>query len=183
MANLWKPLRRALLPMVILGFAACQGDRTPVGPVGEADAPQFVEINGVKLVTIQPGRGLTPADGGSAERVAKNSGATITTGDASLTIVPGSMSRTATVTMEPQDASGYVQFIFGPSGLSFNPAATLRISATKANIAAAEKSRLRVAGASDGADDWVVVGGTYDPVTDTVVAPISHFSRYALCVE
>jgi len=27
------------------------------------------------------------------------------------------------------------------------------------------------------------VGGTYDPATDTVTAQISHFSRYALCVE
>jgi len=179
MANLWKPLRRALLPMAVLGFAACQGEQ---GPVNLAEqAPSFVEVNGVKLVTVQPGRRLSPA--GDAARVQKQDGVTLTTGDASLTIVPGSMSKTAVVTMEPQNASGYVQFLFGPSGLSFNPTATLRISAAKANIDPSQRSELKIAGASDGADDWTVVGGTYDPETDTVTAQISHFSRYALCVE
>jgi hypothetical protein len=181
MANLWKPLRRALLPMAVLGFAACQGEVGPVNP--EAVTPSFVEVNGVKLVTVRPGRSLAPADGASTQRVQKNDGATLSTGDAVLTIVPGSMSRTATVTMEPQNDSGYVQFLFGPSGLGFSPAATLRISAAKANIDPSQLSRLRIAGASDGADDWQIVGGVYDPVTNTVTAPILHFSRYALCVE
>ncbi len=181
MANLWKPLRRALLPMAVLGFAACQGERMPVGP--EAAAPSFVEVNGVKLVTLQPGRSLDLADGGTAERVQKNSGATLTTGDASLTIVPGSMKSTTVITMQPDNASGYVQFIFGPSGTTFTPAATLTIKAAKANIDPSQKNRLRIAGASDNADDWTVVGGVYDPAADAVTVPISHFSRYALCVE
>lgn len=180
MATLWKPLRRVLIPMAALGLAACQGEP---GPASVDDwAPSFVEVNGVKLVTVQPGRGLTLADG-ILERVQRNEGVTLTTVDATLVIQPGSMSRTATVTMTPQNDSGFVQFLFGPSGLTFNPAATLRISASKANIDPLLKGRLRIAGASDTADDWVVVGGTYDPATDTVTAPISHFSRYALCVE
>ncbi|MFN2383771.1 MAG: hypothetical protein ABR559_05845, partial [Gemmatimonadota bacterium] len=86
------------------------------------------------------------------------------------------------ITMQAE-TTGYVSFLFGPSGLQFSPAATLTISAAKANIDALNKGRLKSAGASDTADDWTVVGGAYDPVTDTVVAQISHFSRYALCVE
>ena len=39
------------------------------------------------------------------------------------------------------------------------------------------------AGASDGGDDWVVIGGTYDPRKGAVVAPLQHFSQYALCYE
>ena len=181
MANLWKPLRRALLPMAVLGFAACQGEQFPIGP--EEAAPSFVEVNGVKLVTIQPGRNLVPADGESVARVQKNQGATLTSGDATLTVLPGSMKSTATIWMQPDDASGYVQFIFGPSGTTFSPAATLTISAVKANIDPSLIPLLKIAGASDSADDWVIVGGVYDPATNTVVAPISHFSRYALCVE
>lgn len=181
MANLWKPLRRALLPMAAFGLFACQSGQDPVGPQGQS--PSFTEINGVKLVAVQPGRSLALADGAAAQRVQKNQGATLTTGDASLTVLPGSMKSTATIWMQPDNASGYVQFIFGPSGTTFSPAATLRISAAKANIDSSQKNRLRIAGASDSADDWVVVGGTYDPATDTVTANISHFSRYALCVE
>jgi hypothetical protein len=181
MANFRKPLRRALLPMIALGFAACQGEPGPVNI--EDQSPAFVEVNGVKLVTLQPGRSLEPADGGAVQRVQRNQGATLDTGDATLTIMPGSMQNTATVWMQPDDSSGLVQFIFGPSGTTFNPAATLRISASRANIDPAQRYLLKIAGASDGADDWTLVGGVYDPVTDTVTAPISHFSRYALCVE
>lgn len=181
MANLWKPLRRALLPMAVFGFAACQGEQFPIGP--EAAAPSLVEVNGVQLVTIRPGRSLELADGAATQRVQKNQGATLTSGDATLTVVPGSMKSTTTIWMQPDNASGFVQFIFGPSGTTFNPAATLTISAAKANIDPSQRNNLRIAGASDNADDWVVVGGTYDPATDTVTASISHFSRYALCVE
>ena len=181
MANLWKPLRRALLPMAAFGLFACQSEQSPIGP--EAAAPSFVEVNGVQLVTIRPGRSLDLADGAAESRVTKKDGATLTSGDATLTVVPGSVKNTTTIWMQPDNASGFVQFIFGPSGTTFNPAATLQISAVKANLDPSQKHRLRIAGASDSADDWVIVGGVYDPATDTVTASISHFSRYALCVE
>jgi hypothetical protein len=179
MANLWKPLRRALLPMAVLGFAACQGEQGPVNL--EDSAPSFVEVNGVKLVTMRPG-GLQIADG-VVQRVPGKSGATIETSDAKLVIQPGSVSDpNATITMQALN-DGFVTFKFGPSGLSFSPAATLTISAAKANTVGIDLSQLRIAGASDGADDWSVVGGTYDSATNTVTVPISHFSRYALCVD
>jgi hypothetical protein len=43
--------------------------------------------------------------------------------------------------------------------------------------------RIKIAVASDDKDDWRVVGGIYNPLTRTVVAPVLHFSRYALCVD
>jgi hypothetical protein len=187
MANLRKPLRRALLPLAVLGFAACQSDRSPIGPEAvapESASPQFVEVNGVKLVTAKPGRALLLADVDFAiQRVPRNVGGTLTTDDATLTILPGSMQSTTIIWMLPDLDSGYVQFRFGPTGTTFTPAATLRIDADEANIPAAMRNRLRVAGASDNVDNWTLVGGSYDPVTNTVKAPISHFSRYALCVE
>jgi len=36
MANLWKPLRRALLPMAAFGLFACQSEQDPVGPQGQS---------------------------------------------------------------------------------------------------------------------------------------------------
>jgi hypothetical protein len=29
----------------------------------------------------------------------------------------------------------------------------------------------------------LAIGGIYEPITHTVIAPVLHFSRYALCVE
>lgn len=92
------------------------------------------------------------------------------------------MSSDATIVMQAQN-NGFVAFKFGPSGLSFSPAATLVISADQANLSGIDPSDLAIAGASDDGDDWQVIGGTYDPATNTVIAPIDHFSRYALCVR
>jgi hypothetical protein len=166
--------------MAAIGLFACQSEpELPIGP--GAAAPSFVEVNGVKLVTLQPGRSLAPA--GALERVTKKLGTVLTSGDATFTVPPGAVKNTTQIWMQPDDVSGFMQFTFGPSGTTFNPAATLTISAVKANLEPSQKNRLRIAGASDNADNWTIVGGVYDPATDTVTASISHFSRYALCVE
>lgn len=178
MTHVWKPLRRALLPLAAMGVLACQGNDSPISPGDEA--PATVEINGVNLVTAAPGTMLAPAGGGVLVRAKED--ATISSGDATLTVTAGSVPNGTKITMEPLN-NGYIEFKFAPNGLQFNPSATLRISAAKANIGALSKPQLRIAGASDDQNDWTVIGGTYDPATDTVTVPISHFSRYALCVE
>lgn len=181
MANLWKPLRRALLPLAAFGLFACQSEQSPIGP--EAAGPAFTEVNGVKLVTIIPGRSLVPADGASTTLVTKKVGATIETSDARLVVAPFSVKgNNVEIWMQPI-AGPNIVFKFGPSGTTFNPAAQLTIYASKAAVSSTDKPRLRIAGASDSVDDWQVIGGAYDPVTDSVTVPISHFSRYALCVE
>lgn len=175
------PIRQplALLAgLALLGLAACQGGNTPVGP--DRAAPTTVEVNGVHLVTVAPGRALVGA--GDFTMVQSKKGATISSGDATLSIEPGSIPDNTKVTMEPLN-DGYVEFKFGPSGLQFSPAAVLTISAAKANLDLASKGRLKIAVAHDDQDDWQIVGGTYDPATDTVTVPIEHFSRYALCVD
>jgi hypothetical protein len=184
MLNPWKPFRRAFLAAGVLALFACQDEPSPLGP-NEERAPSFVEVNGVKLVTIAPGRGLEPAGAEQvATRIENNAGATLTTSDARLVITPGSMSQAdVEVRMETEFASGFVQFKFGPSGLQFAPAATLTVSAAKANTSGINLNSLRIAGASDNANDWQLVGGVYDPIAGTVTARVSHFSRYALCVE
>lgn len=179
MPQLHPPLRRALLTLAAVALTACQGTNAPVAP--NTDPAATHTVNGVQLVSVTPGRMLAPADG-DWTMVHPKDGATISSGDAKLSVSPGSVLNGTKITMEPLN-NGYVEFMFGPSGLQFSTPATLTISAAKANVSLVQRSRLKIAVASDSADDWQVVGGTYDPVTDTVTVLIHHFSRYALCIE
>ena len=179
MFNPWKPLRGALLPLAVLGFAACQGDDSPISPVD--DAP-FTVVNGVKLVNALPNEQLSLANGSVATLVSKKEGATLETTDAKFVVQPFSTKNNTQISMQAV-AGPNIMFKFGPNGTTFSPAASLTIYAAKAALTAEQKLRLKVAGASDDVENWTVVGGTYDPITDSVTVPISHFSRYALCVE
>ena len=182
--TLLKPLRRALLGLALPAFAlvACQTGETPVVPDSNPDSPTMT-VNGVELVTVLPGeRAPFLANGATAERVSAKDGATITNSDATLTVVPGSIPDDTTITMKAEN-DGYVSFKFGPNGLQFDPSAVLTISADKANLDGIDTDDLAIAGAFDDADDWQVIGGTYDPVTNTVSVEIDHFSRYGLCIR
>ncbi|MDX1622800.1 MAG: hypothetical protein R3199_02320 [Gemmatimonadota bacterium] len=183
MPHLWKPFRRALLAVVVLGLAACETADGPLTPNRDADVPA-VTVNGVQLVKVKPeARGIFLAsNGATAERVSARDGATITNDDAALTIAPGSIPEDTTITMKAE-GDGLLAFAFGPNGLQFDPAATLEISADKANLDRIDGSDLAIAGASDDADDWQVIGGTYDSATNTVTVDIRHFSRYSLCLR
>jgi hypothetical protein len=182
MSRSWKLFRRAVLPVAALGFFACHSDRSPLSP-SEDGAPRFVEVNGVKLITVAPGRRLAPAGDDVEKWVSKLTGATLTTDDVQLIIVPGSMSKSAEIKIDPNNSSNLVEYRFEPTGLRFDPPATLRISVGKADLTGLDVDAIRIAGASDNVDNWQIIGGTYDPLTNSITAPVSHFSRYALCVE
>lgn len=171
-------LSRALLTLAAVALTACQGTNAPVAP--NTDPALSHTLNGVQLISIAPGRTLAPAGDGTL--VNSKDGATITSGDAQLTVLPGSVPNGTKITMEPLN-NGYIEFKFGPNGLQFSSPATLTISAAKANLPGIDRTLLKVAVASDTVDDWQVAGGTYDPDTDTVTVQIDHFSRYALCME
>lgn len=178
MSNPWKPLRRALLAIAVLGLAACEAGDIPIQP--DDAAPSLKTVNGVTFVPLKSGRTLS---GAAVQRVQGKSGTTITLDDATLNVLPGSTSDpNVTITMEAVN-DGYVTFKFGPNGLGFSPPAKLTISASKADLTGISTTDLAIAGASDGSDDWQVIGGTYDPVTNTVTVEIHHFSRYALCID
>lgn len=185
MTDLFKPLRRALLGLAIPALAvlfACETGEGPVTPDPLSDSPT-VTVNGVKLVTVTPNdRGLFIANGATAQRVSAKDGATISNSDANLTVVPGSIPDDTTIVMKAEN-NGYLSFKFGPNGLQFDPSASLTISADKANLDGIDPSKLAIAGASDSADDWQVIGGVYDSATNTVTVDIKHFSRYSLCVR
>ena len=183
-------LRRAfpfLLGALIL--AGCQGDGAPMAPesqvpgrVGgtQAGPATLLTVNGVQLVQLLPGERLVR--GVTSQSVPALTGAVITNGDATLVVPPFSVPDGTTITLRSV-RDGTLSFRFGPNRLRFRVPALLKISTAKANLLGIDLRRLAIAGASDRADDWTIIGGVYDPITGTVVAPISHFSRYALCVD
>jgi hypothetical protein len=83
-----------------------------------------------------------------------------------------------------QAADGTVSFLYGPNGLQFSQPAILEINAASAELTGVHPSKLRIAVAQDDVDDWAIVDrAVYDPAQDVVRAELSHFSRYALCME
>ena len=162
------------LGLIVFGLSACQSDlptsvepdlAQPASSARLADPGLKTETPGETrtLIRVRPGRKLT-AD------------------DASLTVADGSLSFPAVIDKKV-DGDRFVSFRFGPDGLEFLPAAVLTISLDKADLRGIDPQQLRIAVASDNQDDWQVVGGTYDPITRTVTAPVLHFSRYALTVD
>ena len=162
------------LGLVVSGFAACQSElptsvepdlSQPVSSARLAGSFEKTESAGESrtLIRVRPGKKLTPDD-------------------ARLTVADGSLSFPAVIDKKV-DGDRFVSFRFGPDGLEFLPAAVLTISLDKADLRGIDPQRLKVAVASDDQDDWQVVGGTYDPITRTVTAPVVHFSRYALTVD
>jgi hypothetical protein len=170
-------------PLVAVGLlvcllAACQsqlptspGDDSPSIAAPAASEPAFL-LGGL----LGGGRRTGPT------LVEVRRGQTLTGDDARLSFLERALSFPTEITKEV-DGGRYVSFRFGPSGLAFDPVAILSISVDKADLRDVNPWRLRIAVASDDREDWRVVGGIYNPLTRTVVAPVLHFSRYALCVE
>lgn len=165
--------------LLLLAMTACQSeiplgpdDEAPIAPAAGTDSPDML-------------LGLLSGGGGSDDAprlIPVRRGERLTPEDATLSFLEGSLSFPAEIT-KGVDGRKYVSFKFGPNGLSFEPAAVLAISIDKADLGGIDPRRLRIAVASDDRDDWRVVGGLYMPLANVVVAPVSHFSRYALCVD
>lgn len=176
--SLIKHLRRGVFGLAVLGLVACE-DQGVTPLASEADSPTVVFDGGRHLLGFLEEE---EDDAAEVELVKLARGATLTLDDVDLLVRPGSISPDIEITIEPLDEE-IVGFKFGPNGLLFDPAATLIISADKANLRGIDPSRLAIAGASDDVDDWEVIGGVYDPLTNSVVVPILHFSRYAMCIR
>lgn len=172
----WKPLIAAGL--IVVGVLGCESE-LPTSPNQDlSEAASSADSPGA-LLGILRGGGST---GDPVRLVPVRKGARVTPDDAILAYLEGSLSFPTQVT-KVVDGKRYLSFKFGPSGLRFSPAAILAISTDKADLRGIDPRRLRIAVASDTAEDWRIVGGIYDPVTRTVIAPVLHFSRYALCVD
>lgn len=157
--------------LLLFALTACQSDPLTGPDMDATSAPQALlglpwlgdASQEPTLIRVRQGRTLTPDD-------------------ATLSFLKNALSFPTGITKEV-DGDGYVAFRFGPSGLTFQPAAVLAISIDKADLHGIDPRRLKIAVASDDRDDWEVVGGIYIPLARIVVAPVLHFSRYALCVD
>ncbi|HEY7471188.1 MAG TPA: hypothetical protein VIE68_02470 [Gemmatimonadota bacterium] len=159
--------------LIVTGSAACQSDL----PTSAEPDPSLSSSPAPLLAPLLKGSGKGPVT-----LVRVRSGQTLTPDDAKLTVFEGSLSFPAVIT-KTVDGRRYMSFKFGPNGLKFLPAAVLAISVNKADLSGIDPRRLKIAVASDDREDWRVVGGFYEPITRTVIAPVLHFSRYALCVD
>jgi len=178
------PSLRLLLAvgLFVSSLTACQSE-LPTSP--GSDPESIAATSGFASDSPDPLLGALLGGSGSTSSptlIRVRRGATLSPDDAILSYLERALSFPAEITKEV-DGRRYVAFKFGPSGLVFRPAAVLAISVEKADLRGIDPWRLKIAVASDDRDDWRVVGGIYDPITRTVVAPVLHFSRYALCVE
>lgn len=189
------PVRLAFLLGFLLAavLSGCQGERGPTAPTPR---PETITVNGVDLLVgdLHGGRGLAPAgdddpcsSSGSGQGncdlryVERTNGGQLQIEGAELRISKSSVNQSAWIFMQRSpDTFGVWTITFDPSGLTFNPQAALTIEVDE--ITGIDPTRLRIAGASSTAEDWTVLGGTYDPDRGTLSIKVPHFSRYALCV-
>lgn len=171
----------AVAAFLAVGILACEASGPLSTPV--EDSRPTLTVNGVELLTAPAGRDLGPAATASVHVDAPNSGA-VSAGDATLSVPARAVAGPTTITMAAA-SSGADAYTFGPDGLRFRRPASLSIQVDVERLIAAgiDPADLAVAGASDGADDWQVLGGSYDAETGVVVVSVHHFSRYSLCVR
>jgi hypothetical protein len=164
--------------LLVCLLAACQSEL----PTAPGDDSQSIEATSAGDPDFLLGGLLGGGRGSGPTLIKVRRGETLTVADARLSFLERALSFPTKVTQQV-DGGRYVSFRFGPNGLAFDPVAILSISVDKADLRGVNPWRLRIAVASDDKDDWRVVGGIYNPLTRTVIAPVLHFSRYALCVE
>lgn len=175
-SNFARPL--LAVGLLLFGLTACQSD-FPTSPDSESIEPSAVSGSPAPLLGTLLGGSNT---GATPTLVRVRQGQTLSPEDATLSFLERALSFPSHIT-KGVDGSRYMSFKFGPSGLIFRPAALLAIRVDKADLRGIDPRDLKIAVASDDEDDWQVVGGVYVPLTGMVVAPVLHFSRYALCVD
>lgn len=181
MRKRWQFLGGIVTALAVLSLTAC-GDET--GPTNPTETfPKFVTVNSVKLLTFKNGMELRVANDLEAKWIEAEVGGTLSTDDASLTILPNSIPEDLWISMA-QAADGTVSFLYGPNGLQFSRPAILEINAASAELTGVDLSKLRIAVAQDDVDDWAIVDeAVYDPAQGVIRAELNHFSRYALCMD
>ena len=197
-------IKSLLVAAAVTVFAACGQDSSPLGPGGQqtvSSAPT-VTINGIELL-LAPGS--SPAQmarfgkkAGSGKRVKcatydrrliNNTGGVLRVCGAQLEIHSGSFPRTEHLWMDTGDRrdDGLWSYEFGPSNMTFAPTPatlTIEVKAKDLERLGIDPDQLSVAFVSSpNHSDWQVVGVDYDWETQTISAPVKHFSRYALCIE
>lgn len=138
-------------------------------------------VGGSALMSIRSPITVPPASAGTPVTTSTLGGAV------TLTIPPAATTTTTTLTVAPAAsvpadnrlvAGG--TFDFGPSGTTFTTPITLELSFSPAAVPASKREDLRIYQVLDGGALQLVPGGSVDLVNNKVIAPISHFSTYAV---
>lgn len=138
-------------------------------------------VGGSALMSIRSPISVPPASAGTPVTTSTLGGAV------TLTIPPAATTTTTTLTVAPAASvpadSRLVAggtFDFGPSGTTFTTPITLELSFSPAAVPASKREDLRIYQVLDGGTLQLVPGGSVDLVNNKVIAPISHFSTYAV---
>jgi len=107
---------------------------------------------------------------------------TVAGGKVKLTIPPNSLRSTVSILILPLEAwpAGALGQVYQivPSGLQFDPAATLTFTYDAADIGATPPDQLKVASAVG--SKWSALASSVDVATKTVSAPLAHLSTYGI---
>jgi hypothetical protein len=120
------------------------------------------------------------------QRNINNNGGTLSVCDAELEIHHHSFPRVEQLWMQTGDTrdDGLWSYEFGPSGTQFeNTPATMTVFVTAAELQSMglDPDQLSIAYVSSpNHEDWQVIGVDYDWDSQSISAPVWHFSRYAL---
>lgn len=171
-----------LLGFVLLAGAAAAalscGDRSPLGITPGAARPRADLLDSLVQTASKAASLLTcsPLAADSATQTIGDSGGTIYVGPHTLTIPPGALNDTVTITaVAPADTVNRVQF--QPQGLTFNQPASLTMS--YANCTATSQAK-QIAYTSDALAILELLASQDDVAAQTVSAQLQHFSDYAI---
>jgi hypothetical protein len=143
---------------------------------GEPAAPKPSTLRADLLA----GAGLlqcTPIPTATTTQRVDSTGGVIQVGPHTLTIPPGALSDPVTITaVAPSDTINRVQF--GPTGLTFQRPASLTMS--YANCGLLPSLLPQIAYTTDALQILAYLTSVADPWSQTVTAPVQHFSDYAV---
>ncbi len=160
------------------GMVGCSTDSDPTAPStsssdsqwaefpesGDASTGLFDRIRSITNSLIHLVVEIIPGDGGVLE-----------SGPFELIVPPGALDYVADYEMS-HTRFGYVQVDLGPHGAEFDAPVTLNVDLSGTGLARYDDITLYWW--DEDAEEWVDVGGTWDPDSNMLSTELEHFSRY-----
>jgi hypothetical protein len=115
---------------------------------------------------------ITPEDGGTVEALG---------GEVTVEIPPGALDEETPITAEPLESEGdaLVTVEFGPDGLQFEEPVEVTLDYDEEELGDVDEEDLALRLLKNGR--WIVLPGSFvDPATNTVTAPLHHFSEVSV---
>ncbi len=143
-----------------------------VGPLAQAAKGPDREVTISGGTTAMNPAGTTLP---SAATINGRAGGVVAAGRIALVFPPGAFPGTRSISLEVQDAGGYVECHLFPEGLQFQTPVQLSISLLNTT---GDAQGTTIYWYDPDTDAWVDMLGAYDPLGHRVVAKLQHFSTY-----